>query len=94
MINWERIFENGSAGINQEATLHHVRDVILHSEWTDILKDIFDSMLWEQEGHESFARRIDVTIKRGMHLYDYGYRTLKRLVGAGKIKPVFGGQDD
>jgi len=94
MINWERIFEDDCVDLDCEATLDHVQDVIIHTEWTDILRDIFDSMLWEQEGYEDFAERIDVSLKKGRHLYDYGYRTLKRLAREGKIKPVLENQND
>jgi hypothetical protein len=87
MINWERIFDD-TVGIDREATLDHVRDVVIHTEWTDILWDIFDSMLWEQQEPEGFAFCFGVTIERGKDLYNYGYRTLKRLAREGKIKSI------
>jgi len=93
MINWTRIFED-DVGMDQEATLCHVRNVIIHTEWTDVLRDIFDSMLWEQEGYEAFAERIGATLERGKHLYDYGYRTLRQLARDKKIKPVMGVKND
>ena len=86
-VKWERVF-GCVEELDDEATLFAVRKAVAAREWTDLLGEIFDSLLWYQETPGEFAHRQGVSKDVAIRWHDQGYRTLKMMYQRGWISPV------
>jgi len=86
-VKWERVF-GCVEDLDEKATLLSVRKAVAAREWTDLLGEIFDSLLWYLDTPSEFAHRQGVSKTIATRWHDQGYRTLRMMYQRGWIRPI------
>lgn len=82
-VDFKRVF--GKEVTDYTGTLMAVRKEVAAREWTDLLGDLLDSILWSELSPQGWANTRSISVEAATKDFDHAYRCLQTMAANGWI---------